>query len=103
MLKYILSLLHFFYVSIIVVVGFPDGSDRKESACDAGDPGLIPGSERFSGEGNSNPFQYTCLENSRDRGDWWGYSPWGCKELDLTEQLTLSLFILLIEEIFLII
>ena len=87
----------------IPVVKLFDGSDRKESACNAGDPGLIPGSERFSGEGNSNPFLYTCLENSKDRGDWWGYSPWGCKELDLTEQQTLLFFILLIEELFLII
>ena len=84
-------------------VGFPDASDRKESTCNAGDPGSIPGSERFSGEGNGNPFQYSWLENSKDRGDWWVYSPWGCKELHMTERLTFSLFILLIEESFLII
>ena len=52
-------------------LGFPDGSDGKESACNAGDLGLIPGSGRFTGEGNGNPPQYSCLENSTDRGNWW--------------------------------
>ena len=51
-------------------MGFPGGSDGKESACNAGDAGLIPGSERSPGEGNSNPLQYSCLENSTDRGAW---------------------------------
>ena len=37
----------------------------------AGDPGLIPGSERSPGEGNDNPFQYSCLENHMERGAWW--------------------------------
>ena len=44
------------------------GSDDKESACNAGDPGLIPGSGRFPGEGNGYPLQYSCLENSMDTG-----------------------------------
>ena len=44
---------------------------NKESACNAGDPSLIPGSGRSSGEGNGNPFQYSCLENPMDRGAWW--------------------------------
>ena len=48
--------------------GFPDGSDGKESACSVGDLGLIPGSERPPGEGNSNPLQCSCLENLMDRG-----------------------------------
>ena len=48
--------------------GFPGGSDGKESACNAGDLGSIPWSRRFPGEGNSNPLQYSCLENSMDRG-----------------------------------
>ena len=52
-------------------VGFPGGSDGKASACTAGDPGLIPGSERSRGEGNGNPLQYPCLENPMDRGAWW--------------------------------
>ena len=42
----------------------------KESACNAGDSGLIPGLERSLGEGNGNPLQYSCLENSMDRGAW---------------------------------
>ena len=52
-------------------MGFPDGSDGKESACNAEDPDSIPGSERYPGEGNGNPFQYSCLDNSMDRGAWW--------------------------------
>ena len=50
--------------------GFPGGSDGKESACDAGDPGSVPGLGRSSGEGHGNPLQYSCLENSMDRGPW---------------------------------
>ena len=49
---------------------FPCGSDGKEDASNEGDPGSIPGSERSSGEGNDSPFQYSCLENSMDRGTW---------------------------------
>ena len=52
-------------------LGFPGGSDVKESAHKAGDPGLIPGSGTSPGEGNGNPLQYSCLENSMDRGAWW--------------------------------
>ena len=48
-------------------VGFPHGSDGKESACNAGDLVLIPGSERSPGEGHGNPLQYSCLENPMDR------------------------------------
>ena len=47
------------------------GSDDKESVCNAGDPGPIPGSGRSPGEGNGNPLQYSCLENPMDRGAWW--------------------------------
>ena len=50
---------------------FHSVSDGIESACDAGDPGLIPGSGRSPAEGNGNPLQYSCLENSMDRGAWW--------------------------------
>ena len=46
------------------------GSDGKESACNAGDPDLIPGSGRSPEEGNGNPLQYSCLENPKDRGIW---------------------------------
>ena len=55
----------------IFLKGFPGGSDRKESACNEGDPGSIPGSGRSPGEGNGNPLQYSCLTNSMDRGAWW--------------------------------
>ena len=51
--------------------GFPGGSDSKESACNAGDPGSIPGLGRIPGEVNDNPVQYSCLENSMDREAWW--------------------------------
>ena len=50
--------------------GFPDGSDGKEPAFNSGNPGSIPGSGRFLGERNGNPFQYYCLENSMDMGAW---------------------------------
>ena len=73
--------------------GFPGGSDGKASACSAGDPGLIPGLGRSPGEGNGNPLQYSCLENSMD----WeapqslvGYSPWGRKVSDTAERLQLT-------------
>ena len=52
------------------MLGFPDGSDSKESACNAGDLGSMPGSGRSPEEGNGSPLQYSCLENSRDRGNW---------------------------------
>ena len=47
-----------------------DGSDGKESACNAGDQDSVPGSGRSPGEGNGNPLQYLCLENPMDRGTW---------------------------------
>ena len=50
---------------------FPGGSDSKESACNAGDPGLIPGLGRSPGEENGHSLQYSSLENSMDRGAWW--------------------------------
>ena len=49
---------------------FPGGSSGKESACNVGDLGLIPGLRRSPGEENGYPFQYACLENSMDRGAW---------------------------------
>ena len=51
--------------------GYPGGSDSKESACNAGDPGLIPGSGRSPGEGNGNALRDSYLGNSMDRGVWW--------------------------------
>ena len=52
-------------------MGFPGGSDGKESTCNTGDPDSIPGSGRFTGEGNGYPLQYSSLENSMDKGAWW--------------------------------
>ena len=61
------------------------GSNSKESVCIAGDPGSILGLGRSPGEGNVYPFQYSCLENSMDRGAWWALSsPWGRKESDMS-------------------
>ena len=51
-------------------MGFPGGSVSKETTCNAGDPGLIPGLGRSLGEGNGNPLQYFYLENSIDREAW---------------------------------
>ena len=64
---------------------FPCGSDGKESACNAGDLGTIPGLGRSPGEGEGYPLQYSGLETSMD------YSTWGLKESDMTEQLSLSI------------
>ena len=51
-------------------MGFPGGSDGRESASNAGDLGLIPEFGRSTGEGNGYPLQYSCLENSMNRGAW---------------------------------
>jgi len=53
-----------------LVMGFPHGSVGKESACNGGEPGSIPGLRRSPEEGNGNPLQYSCLENTMDRGAW---------------------------------
>ena len=55
------------------------------NAGDTRDMDPIPELERSPGVGNGNPLQYSCLENSMDRGAWWAYSPWGRKESDTTE------------------
>ena len=61
--------------------------DGKESACNAGDLGSIPGLGKFSGGGNGNPFQYSCLENPMDRQrSLAGCSPWSREELDALEK-----------------
>ena len=54
----------------ILSIGFHGSSVIKESACNVGDSGLIPGSGRSPGGGNDNPLQYSCLGNSVDRGAW---------------------------------
>ena len=63
-----MAMLIIFIILYITFMGFPYSSNSKEHACNAGDPGSIPGSGRSSGEGNGNPLQYFCLENSIDRG-----------------------------------
>ena len=69
-------------------MAFPDGSDGKVSAYNAGDPASIPGSGRSPGEGNGNPLQYSCLENPMDGGAW-QVTVHEVEEADTTEQLTL--------------
>ena len=64
--------------------GFPGGSAGKESACNTGDPGLIPGLGRSPGEGNGNPLQYSRLKNPMDRGAWWATFQWD-KESNTTK------------------
>ena len=65
------------------------GSEVKASACNAGDLGSIPGLGRSPGGGHGNSLQYSCLENPHGQRSLVGYSPWGLKESDTTEQLTL--------------
>ena len=69
---------------VIEPVSLWRGSEVKTSACNAGDPGSIPGLGRSPGEGNGNPLQYSCLENPMEEG-LFGYSPRGRKESDMTE------------------
>ena len=69
-------------------VGFPGGLDGKESACNAGDLGLVPGLRRFPEGGHGNPLQYSCLKNPHRQRSLVGYSLWSQKELDTTEQLS---------------
>ena len=72
--------------------GFPGGSDGKEPACNARDPGLIPGSGRFPGEGSDYPIQYSCSENPIV-----GDSSWNLKELVMTKRIALSFSFLPVE------
>ena len=71
-----------------VIEGFPGGSHDKESTCNVGDQGLIPGLGKYSGEENGYPLQYSYLEKFSDRGTWRAIVYGGLKELDVTEQLT---------------
>ena len=59
------------FVVFLWILIFVGGSDGKASTCDEGDLGFIPESRRSPGEGNGNPLQYSCLENSVDREVWW--------------------------------
>ena len=72
-------------------MGFPDGLVGQESACSARDLGSTPGPGRSPEEGNDKPFQYSCLENPMDRGDWWA-KVHSITKSGTTEQLTLLFF-----------
>ena len=69
-----------------VFLGFPGCSDGKESTCNVGDLGLIPGLERSFRGGHGIPLQYSCLESPHGQRNLAGYSPRGCRELDMTER-----------------
>ena len=84
-IKYILQIAG----KILQLGNLPCSSDGKESACNEGDPGLIPGSGRSSGEGNGNPLQKSCLEHPMNRGAWWA-TVHRVIESDMTERLTLN-------------
>ena len=71
LLVLILIFFFFFFYYYLCFRGFLGSSNRKESVCNAGDRGSIPGSGRSPGERHSNPLQYSCLENSVDREAWW--------------------------------
>ena len=71
-----------------ILGGFPGGSDGKESTCNAGDLGSIPGLGRSPGRGRGNPLQYSFLENPHRQRSLAGCSPWGHKESDMTEKLS---------------
>ena len=68
--------------------GFPGGSDGKESTCNAEDLDSVPGLGRSPGGGHGNPLQYSCQENPHGQRSLVGYSPRGCKKLDMTKQLS---------------
>ena len=72
----------------VYMYGFPGGSVGKESTCNVGDLGLIPGLGRSPGGGHGNSLQYSCLENPHGQRILVGYNAWGHKEMDTTEQLS---------------
>ena len=75
-------------LSVWIDRGVPGGSDSKESACNAGDPSSIPGLGRSPGEGHLNSLQYSCLQNSMNRGNWWA-TVHGVAKSDTSEWITL--------------
>ena len=77
-------------VKILQHKGFPGGSDGKESTCSAGNPGLIPGSVKIPWRREWQLTPVFLPGEFHGQRSLAGYSPWGCKELDITEQLTLT-------------
>ena len=75
------------YPTLYVNKGFPGGSDGKESTCNVGDLGSIPGLGRSPRGGHGNLVQYSFLENPHGQRGLAGFSTWGCKELNMTERL----------------
>ena len=86
-----LVLWEFLVVCVCLGLGFPGGSNGKESACNAGDLSSISGSGRSPGEGHGNPLQYSCLEKSHEHRSPAGCNPWGHKESDTIKRRILSL------------
>ena len=71
MSQYSVTFMHFLFVFPLTLLGFPGGSDGKESACNAGDLGSIPGLGQSRGGGHGNPPQYSCLENPHGQRSLW--------------------------------
>jgi len=78
------------WLSTPVFLGFSGGLDGEEPSCNAGDLSLIPGLGRSPGGGHGNPSQYSCLENLQRQRHLAGCSPWGFKESETTEQLSIA-------------
>ena len=85
MMIFLLLLLRKKHFSSALLLVFSCGSSGKESACNVGDLGSMPGLGRSPGAGHSYPLQYSCLENPMDRRVLLGDSPWGRKESYMTE------------------
>ena len=73
----------------LVFLGFPGGSEGKESAFNEGDLSSIPGLGRSPGGGHGSPLQYSCLENPQGQRSLAGYRPWGDKHSDMTKRLSI--------------
>jgi len=83
-----LTILKVVFIEPKPLLGFPGGSDDKESACNAGDLSSIPGLGRSPGGGHGSPLQCSVLENPCGQRSLVGYSPWGHKESDTIERLS---------------
>ena len=90
----------YFWVFLWGSLSFPGGSDDKEAACNVGDLDSIPGLGRSPGGEHGNPLQYFCLENPHEQKSLVGYSPWGHKESDMTEWLSIHMRVLWMQLIF---